>query len=265
VTAEDPPVRRRGRVNGGRVEAWKAALGHVNENRRFFAQLAGIFLAAAVIVNLPIVPGSAYSRGGATGMLITAFCWLAAWAAWVSSGLAFRIQGTFAEQTVTETMRKSRHVYDVIASLKFGREDVDQVLVSPSGVVAVETKWRSRPPSEQQIEADADQASRAARSVRNTLGSLQTTGLPPDLVTAALVICGPGRRGVRSRRVETGLGPVDVISHSDLDRWLDDRRHGLVGPDFANALAAELHRLARDRDREAVTAGWLVRWLARER
>jgi hypothetical protein len=258
-------MRHRGRVNGGRVEAWKAALAYLTDDRWRLAQLVAVFLGGIVLVNLPIVPGAAYARGGATAMLITALLWALSWVAWVSSGLAFRVQGTFAEETVTELLRKSPNVFDVVASLKFGREDVDQVVVSPSGVIAVETKWRSRTPSAQQLSADADEAARKARSLRNQLAAVETTGLPPDLVAAALVICGPGRKGVQSRRVEAGLGPVDVINAGDLDKWLVKRGRGIVGPDFAHKLAAELHQLARDRDKVAVTAGPVVRWLARER
>ena len=162
-------------------------------------------------------------------------------------------------------MRKSPNVFDVVASLKFGREDVDHVVVAPCGVIAVETKWRSRTPSAKELSVQADAAARKARSLRNTLAEAQTTGLPPDLVTAALVICGPGSKGVQSRRVEAGLGPVDVITAGDLDRWLEKRGRGIVGPDFAQALASELHQLARDRDKAAVTAGPVVRWLARQR
>ncbi len=258
-------MRQRRRVNGGRLEAWKAALSYLTDDRWLLAQLVAVLLGGIVLINLPFVPGSAYARGGATAMLITGFFWIISWVAWVPSGLAFRIQGTFAEEAVTDLLRKSPNVFDVVASLKFGREDVDQVVVSPSGVIAVETKWRSRTPSPTQVLADADEAARKARSLRNTLAEGQTTGLPPDLVTAALVICGPGSKGVKSSRVEAGLGPVDVINVGDLDRWLAKRGRGTVGPDFAQTLAAELHQLARDRDQAAVTAGPVVRWLARER
>lgn len=258
-------MAQRGRVNGGRVEAWKAALAYLKESQRLIIQVGIVVLATVLVINLPLIPGTGFARGAATGTLVTAFVWLIAWVAWVSSGLAHRLQGTFAEEAVTDSIRKSRYVFDVVASLKFGSEDVDQVLISPAGVVALETKWRSRTPSEVQLLADAHHASRAARSLRNTLLSVQAVGLPPELVTAALVICGPGRKGVHSRRVETGLGPVDVINFSDLDQWLGRQGRGIVGPDFAQTLAGALHQLARDRDRAAVSAGPFVRWLARER
>lgn len=68
-----------------------------------------------------------------------------------------------------------------------------------------------------------------------------------------------------SRTVETGLGPVELVGVADLDRWIAKQGTGVVGPDFALTLAQELHRLARARDKAAVSGGWLIRRLARVR
>lgn len=258
-------MRHRGRVNGGRVEAWKAALDHLKINRGPVARLAGVLLGSAVVINLPFVPGTAFMRGLATGTLLVTFCWTASWFAWVTSGLAFRIQGTFADDAVTAQFRDSKAVFGVVASLKFGRTDVDQVVITRAGITAVETKWHAHPPSARTLEAAVDQAAAGARSIRNTLPSLKTTGLPPELVTAALVVCGPGGRAVSSRRVTRGLGPVDIVRAADLDKWLTRQDRGFVGLDFAQQITAELHQLAKSRDKAAVSAGPLLRWLARPR
>ncbi len=90
-------------------------------------------LGSAVVINLPFVPGNTYIRGLTTGMLLVAFLWIMSWFTWVTSGLAFRIQGTFAQEAVTEQLRDSEHVYDVVASLKFGGHDVDQVMITRVG------------------------------------------------------------------------------------------------------------------------------------
>src|SRR5687768_11522134 len=117
--SDDLLMRRRGRVNGGRIEAWRAALAHLKEHRVVVAQTTGVVLAATVLINLPFVPGTPYMRGVMSGGLGVAFLWLMSWFAWVSSGLAFRIQGTFAEDGVTEALRNSPNVYDVVTSMKF--------------------------------------------------------------------------------------------------------------------------------------------------
>ncbi len=140
----------RGRADGGRLEAWKAAFEHLKENRGLVAQCAGVVLGSAVVINLPFVPGHTYVRGLATGMLVVALLWIMSWFAWVTSGLAFRIQGTFAQESVTAQMRGDKNVFAVVASLKFGGRDVDQVVITRAGVTAVETKlpgpaWSTAP------------------------------------------------------------------------------------------------------------------------
>jgi hypothetical protein len=256
---------RRKRVDGGRLQAWKAAHQHLQENRGLVLQCAGVILGSAVVINLPFVPGNTYVRGLATGMLLVAFMWTLSWFTWVTSGLAFRIQGTFAQEAVTAQLHGSEHVYDVVASLKFGGYDVDQVMITRVGITAVETKWHSHQPSDQTLEAAADQAAKGARSIRNTLPSLKTAGMPSESVTAALVLCGPGGRTVPSGVITTGLGPVDVVTIADLDKWLARRSRGLVGPDFAEQLSGELHLLAQTRDEAGADAGPILRWLSRVR
>ena len=66
-------MRSRRRVNGGRVEACESRPVLYDDDRWLLAQVAAVFLAGIVLINLPIVPGTAYARGGATAMLITAF------------------------------------------------------------------------------------------------------------------------------------------------------------------------------------------------
>jgi len=257
-------VQRRGRIDGGRLEAWKAALTHLKRNRGLVVKCGLVILGAAAVINMPFVPaGGAYQRGLTTGALVTGFLWILSWFAWVTSGLAFRIQETFAQDAVTAQLRSGQSVFEVVASFKFDKRDVDQVIITPAGVTAVETKWHSARPSKDTLLAAADQVARNARSVRHQLPSLATTGLPAELVTAALVICGPGSREVKSAVVTTGQGPVDLVTAADLDRWLAKRDRGLVGPDFARTLAGELHDLAKSRDKASVNAGPLLRWLSR--
>jgi len=79
------------------------------------------------------------------------------------------------------------------------------------------------------------------------------------------VICGPGSREVKSTVVTTDIGTVDLVTSADLDRWLARHDRGLVGPDFAQTLASELHDLAKFRDKTSVNAGPVLRWLSRSK
>lgn len=259
-------MQRRGRIDGGRLEAWKAALAHLKRNRWLVVQCGLVLLGAAALINMPFVPASGpYQRGLTTGALVVGFLWILSWFAWVTSGLAFRIQGTFAQDAVTAQLRKGQHVFDVVASFKFDKRDVDQVIITPAGVTAVETKWHATPPSKATLLGAANQVAMNARSMRHQLPSLATRGLPAELVTAALVVCGPGSLEVRSTVLSTGMGTVDLVTAADLDRWLAKRDRGRVGPDFARTLAGESHDLAKARDKASVKAGPVLRWLARSK
>jgi hypothetical protein len=259
-------VQRRGRIDGGRLEAWKAALAHLKRNRGLVVQCALVMLGAAALINMPFIPASGpYQRGLTTGALVVGFLWILSWFAWVTSGLAFRIQGTLAQDAVTAQLRNGQNVFDVVASFKFDKRDVDQVIITPAGVTAVETKWHATRPSKDTLLGSANQVAMNARSMRHQLPSLATTGLPAELVTAALVVCGPGSRDVKSTVVTTDIGTVDLVTVADLDRWLARLDRGLVGPDFARTLASELHDLAKSRDRASVKAGPVLRWLSRSK
>lgn len=256
---------KRGRVFGGRLKAWQAALAHLRAHGWFVLQGMGVCAAGILAVNLPFMPGTGYARGFVTGSLLFGFLGIMVWFTWVTSGLALRMQGAFAEEIVTTAIRKSDHVFDVIASFKFGQRDVDQVVVSRAGVAVVETKWHSQRPTSDGLARDAYQAAANARTVRHLVPTLATTGLPQGLVTAVLVVCGPGRQGITGHSLDTTLGPVKVVNLDDLEDWLARQNRGLVGPDFARLLSTELHELAIERDKSAVQAGPFLRWLARIR
>ena len=256
---------RRGQVvSGGRIEAWRAALAFAKEHRGFLAQSVAFLLGAILFFNLPWWSLPNYVRGLLTGALVVGWLWLMSWSLWVTKGLAFRIQGAFAEDVVTDELRTSRHTFGVVRSLKFDRHDVDQVVITRAGIVAVETKWHAARLSPDSLMLEATLAARNARTLRHNLTTLTTRGVPSQAVTAALVLCGPGRKGMKPvTTISTDYGPVEVVSGGEIESWLATKSSGPFGPDFAEKLAHELQELARSRDAQAVSAGPVLRWLAR--
>jgi hypothetical protein len=57
-------MRRHQRVDGGRLEPWKAALDHLGENRALVAQVAAVVLDSAVVINVPFAPGNTHTSTG---------------------------------------------------------------------------------------------------------------------------------------------------------------------------------------------------------
>lgn len=103
-----------------------------------------------------------------------------------------QVRGDLAEQWTVESFGKVRG-WQVINSLAFHDGDVDHVVVTPSGVLAVETKYRHRQPDRARLAAqrhrDLEAAERVARRTGNVLRSIGCTAS----VTAVLVVWGKGR------------------------------------------------------------------------
>ena len=248
------------RISAGGVLAWREALRSLRENVRALLLFVGIVAVVAIITNL--LPGSAWAGGFGTGFLFAltlAFAW---WLAWVPSGLANRSNGLLAERWTTDLLRGQPGVHAVIPSLKFKGKDVDHVVVASSGIVAVETKWRGSTPRHDDLQEAAHQAADAGRTLRL---SLRRQALPEHVFSTALVVWGPGADDLEQSEIQTPFGLVSVLPGHTPDAWLRSLQTGAVGEDYAATLRDELSALAVQRDREAIEAGTLLRWLARIR
>lgn len=249
------------RVNMGRALLWQEALA---ELRRIRAEVVPTALGVACLVaGLALFPGVPdVERGLLIGVVVTTFGAVLAWRVWVTSGLANRLNGTWAEQATGEVLRESPGVQAVVANLSYGTQDVDHVAITGAGVTAVETKWHSVC-SQDVLDRDVQQAARVARSLRL---ELRRSSIPQDLFSAALVVWGPGARDLQAHRRETGTGPVDVIPGRAAAAWFAGRRAGPEGADFAADLAREIRELAELRgSRQRPVENRVVRWLARVR
>lgn len=103
-----------------------------------------------------------------------------------------QVRGDLAEQWTSESLGKVRG-WQVTNSLTFYDGDVDHVAVTPSGVLAVETKYRHRQTDRarlaEQRRNDLAAAGRAARRTENVLRSLGHSAP----VTPVLIVWGKGR------------------------------------------------------------------------
>ncbi len=247
------------RVSSARVIVWTAALAELRRNRRAVAYVGLILLAAIACSNL-ISGTPRWEAGFLTGVAGAAFVGLVLWMAWVPSGLAHRGMGVLAEDWTTEMLRKSPGILAVIPSLGFAGTDVDHVVVAAAGVIAVETKWNSRCPTEQVIMQAAQQAADGGRRVRL---NLRRTELPVELFSSALILWGPYEKKIAPRTVTTGKGPVVVMSGTLAAPWLETLRRGTVGIDYGEDLKREIDALATARDASGTPIGPVLRWLAR--
>ena len=127
---------------------------------------------AIVLVNLHWLYRP-WLSGFLTATILAGIIWAFAWLGWVSSGLAFRIQGALAEDWTAELFRSLPNVYKVIPSWKYDSADVDHIVLTPKLILVVETKWRSAAPSKVDMAYPAHQAERGAQRLRHELTNLE--------------------------------------------------------------------------------------------
>lgn len=219
-------------------------------------------LAFLIVINLP--PWPTYEKGLLTGAFLVATLWMISWVVWVMSGLGFRLNGVMAEDATNEVCRKHRNTLAVLPSYKLPTFDIDTVLVTRAAVYAVETKWRSREPSERELRRDLYRLHRDVRAFR---AELEGAGVPPQWIRGVLVVRGPGGRRIPTRLVDVGHGErIRIVNAAELPKWLDGQEGGIamVGPDFASDLVCRLRDSNQERE-ESLEAGPVMRWLARTR
>lgn len=253
----------RRRSSPGKVIVYREAMAFARERWKWFA---GGWLVAltgfGVIWALPYDP---FAKGVHVGILAMLALGWTLWLLWHVSGLLPRLEGTWAEEWTGDELDRHPNVLQRIPNLRFAEYDIDQVAVTRSGILAVESKMRGYL-TEHIVEADVVEAARRGRSLRHQLRTLpEAKQLGADSVTAVLVYWGRGGRDLEPQSHRSTLGDVTVVGNRHLEQWLAGRGTGLVGPDYAERVAAELEALAQQRDAKHRPDGVLLRHLTRTR
>jgi Nuclease-related domain len=211
--------------------------------RSYLALLAVTLSAVAIIATVPHIP----LRQGYTGIVLGAIAML------VSISLVGlqnpAVDGRFAEQWSLDGLRKVRgwHVTD---NVPFEREDVDHVVVAPSAVLAVETKYHSRaypgtPAETERHQRDLNSADRAAHKIRLLLRAEKLRDAAD--VVPVLIVWGPGApRLPDGHRLENGVRLVDG-DHPEL--WMHLFNAPLLAPDTRRDLHARFQKFGAKRSR----------------
>jgi hypothetical protein len=259
---EKAPMRRR-RTNPGKVIVYREAATFLREKWRWF--VAAWSIAIALWLLIWALPYGSFAKGFHAGIVLMVAAGWTIWLLWYVSGLLPRLEGTWAEEWTGEALDKSSVVLERIASLRFDRFDVDQLAITRSGVLAIESKMR-RYLFEETVGRDVADAAQHSRTVRHQLNTLpEAKQLGEGAVTAVLVYWGAGGREREPQTLSSSYGDVVVIGARHFDRWLSELGSGLVGPDYAKKLAREIESLATDRDRLQRPPGVVLRLLTRTR
>ena len=192
--------------------------------RDYLGLLCVLAVVVVALIVVPVIPMRQLFIGFAVG---------AAAMAMVLSAARFddwQVRGYLAETFSLESLRKVPN-WLIVDNLPFDGVDVDHVVVTPSGVLAVESKHHNAV-STATAQRDLDDARRAAQRIRLFLGSI---GHAQALVTPVLMVWGPGQptlpQGVRL------VDDVYLVDHDHPELW----SYQFAAPLLAPPQRAQIH------------------------
>ena len=198
--------------------------------RRWLSYLTILGTTATAILAISIFPAVPMRQGyagvvlGAVGMLVAVSL----------VGLNNpALDGRLAEQWTLDGLRKVRG-WRIVDNVPFEREDVDHVVVAPSGVLAVETQYRDSQVETARHRRDLAAARRAARKIALFLQAEKLRDI--TTVVPVLVVWGPGAPSLpEGHRVD---GDVHVVDGDHPELWM----HLFNAPRLSVAVRADVFR-----------------------
>jgi len=216
-------------------------LAFLQRNRwRLFVLVGGYGLLSGAISLF--VPAGWWS-GAYSGAVCVGLLWAVSWFASLD-GTLFARAGSWAEEWTSQALRKNAAGCAVVDDVPLGGRNLDHVLVGPGGVVAVETKWKSKWRDRQHklkdLELERAQAALQAEELQTILHSLGHSVRVRPMVVA----WGPG---IPTDETFVGFGAVGMLVG---DRWRDWPERALardsLSPHDVEEIAMELSRFAEE-------------------
>lgn len=202
--------------------------------------------AAVCVCVVPVLIGSpAYTTGFTHALMLTAMLSIFAFAFLFAGGGALLLAGSYGEAYTQEELDraiKAGRVWSVVHNIELVTMDIDHLVLSPAGVLALETKWRFKGAHRQWLGVAVEQADATARKARSVLRSRDIGHVTQ--VRPVLVVWGGGRRDLPDAQVVSG---VDVVRVDALADWLRRCDRGLLAQDHAEVLHQRLTSFARAR------------------
>jgi hypothetical protein len=134
-----------------------------------------------------------------------------------ATGHSSRLYGQWGEQNTRDCLksaRRWRHIYAFVDNLEVRGGDVDHLVLAPSGVLALDSKWHGQDITATTLARDRDRALASASRARSILRS---EGFVVDV--APVVVIWGGQQGNIPNGVVERDG-VRFISGNHLSTWL---------------------------------------------
>ena len=217
------------------------------EARRFLKlmrkEIVQLVVLATVVCAVEVaLPTPAWVTGLCVGFFLTACIATVGFAFLLNGDAAYLIAGALGEahtEEELETARKSGVIWSYVSNVEASSRDVDHVVLTPSGVLALETKWRFKGADAAWLASAAAKAETGARQARLVL---QSKGIDYRTeVRPVVVVWGGARREIDDAQVVAG---VDVVRGDHLLSWLQQCSVGPLAEDHAEDLHAKIATFA---------------------
>jgi hypothetical protein len=224
-------VRRRLR------DEWRRFVGVMWKDTVPLVVLVPVFVVLAVYLDTP-----AWFVGFLAGALPVSLAALIGFAFLLSGDSVYLIAGAKGEDFTGSELDdavKVGHIWSWVPNIELPGRDVDCLVLAPSGVLAIDAKWRFRGAHEAWIAESAHKSREAARFAGSVLRS---KGI--DYVTEprpVVVVWGGARRELENHQTVDG---VDVVRGDHLLTWLEQCSRGRLSEDRAIELHGRLTAFA---------------------
>lgn len=203
------------------------------------ADLVKIGLVTVAVCVVPLLVGTPpYLTGLLHGVMVMSVLGVIGLALVFYGRTAHLLAGSWGESYTQEELegaRKAGHVWGSVHNVELSDGDIDHVVLTPSGVLALETKWRFGLADRDWLDGAVRQAARRAQKTRTVLRSKGLDEVHD--VRPVLVVWGGGRRDLPKEQVLDG---VTVLAGDHLVTWLETCATGPMAQDNAEALHQRL-------------------------
>lgn len=203
------------------------------------AVLLVMLLGYSGLMALMAFTSGGYFRGLAHGFLTATFGGMLLTAFVTTTGTIGQVVGAWGEDNTRDILKWARNrrlVHGWIDNVEVQGGDIDHLVATRTGWIAIDSKWHSRSFDAELIAQDAERAKRAARRASLVLRSLRH-----NTEVRALAVCWGGSR----HEIPDGIAiahDVEFVDGTHLKRWLRELPDGTLDRQTARATLKELRQ-----------------------
>lgn len=195
-------------------------------------------LAVAVCAVELWLPSPGWAKGASVAFFLTALVATVGFAFLLGGDAVYLIAGALGETHTTEELesaKKAGLIWEHVPNVEASNRDVDHIVFTPAGVLALETKWRFKGIDQRWLQWTARQAQAAARQARLVLQAKPIEYRTE--VRPVVVVWGGARRDLQPVQTIDG---IDIVRGDHLLTWLESCSRGRLAQDHAEALREHL-------------------------